>query len=74
MGYANRPRQHHIVGLDAEPWRIRLSAGWSRYANTNTDLIADGDTNRNSHCNGDAYSNSNIDAKGNAHTTITADS
>lgn len=76
MGHADRPGQHHVVGLDAEPWRIRLPAVWSSHADSNTDVIADGDTNRdcnsNSHCNGDAFSNSNVDAQDNAHTAITA--
>jgi hypothetical protein len=78
MGHANRPGQHHLIGLDTQPRRLCLSFGWSLHANANTDLIADGNTNRdcnsNSQCNGDSYSNSNIDAKGNAHTTIAADS
>jgi hypothetical protein len=77
MGHANRPGQHHVVGLDTQPRGICLSIGWSLHANTNTDLITDGDTNRDcnsdSLCNGDAYSNSNIDAQGHAHTAFTAD-
>lgn len=76
MGHADRPGQHHAVGLDTQPRGICLSVGWSLHANTNTDLVADGDTNRdcnsNSQCNGDAYSNCNIDAQDNAHTAITA--
>ena len=78
MGHADRPGQHHVVGLDAEPWRIRLPAVWSSHAHAhaNADLIPDGDANRDrnshSHCNGDSYSNSNIDAQDNAHTAITA--
>ena len=61
MGHANRPRRHDALDLDAQPRRLCLSSGWSRYANTNT--------NRNGHS--DAYSNTDTEAD--AHTEISAD-
>jgi hypothetical protein len=63
MGHANRPRLHDALGLDAQPGRLCLSSGWSRYANTNTNR------NRDS----DAYSNSNADTEADAHTENSAD-
>jgi hypothetical protein len=65
MGHANRPRLHDAFGLDAQPGRLCLSSGWSRYANTNT--------KRNTHGNGDAYSNNNTDTEADAHTENSAD-
>ena len=69
MGYANRPRQHYAVGLDAQPWSICLSAFRCCQSNPNTDRLAnsnsnsntnrDRDSKRNTHCNGDAHSNNN---------------
>jgi hypothetical protein len=77
MGHANRSGQHHVIRLDAQPRRICLPAGWSCHANANTHGVADSDTNRNrdgnSHCNGDPYSNSELDPKANAHTQIRTD-
>ena len=76
MGHANRPRQHHIISLDSQPWRVRLPAGWSRHSNPNTDRIANsygyadgnGNRNRNTHCNGDAHSNNYTDRQADADT------
>ena len=67
VGHANRPRQHHAVGLDSQPRSLCLSAGWSRYANTNA--------NRKSYSDGnsDAYSNSFIDTEADAYTSNSAD-
>ena len=67
MGYANRPRQHYAVGLDAQPWSICLSAFRCCQSNPNTDRLANSNSNanrkrnskRNTHCNGDAHSNNN---------------
>ena len=73
MGHANRPRQHHIVSLDAQPWRVCLSAFRCCQSNPDTDRLANSDSNgntnrnrnskRNTDCNGDAHSNSNSNSR-----------
>jgi hypothetical protein len=65
MGHANRSRQHHAVSLDTQPWRICLSAGWSRQSNSNA--------NRDTDVNGDSYGINNTDTEANAHPENTAD-
>ena len=69
MGHANRPGQHHAVGLDSQPGCVCLSAGWSRQSNSNTDCLANGNTN----CDGDGNSNIDTDSEADAHTEISAD-
>jgi len=73
MGHADRPGQHHAVGLDSQPRRICLSTGGSRHANTDTDRIANSNRNRNSNTNRNSHGHGNRDTKANAHTKTSAD-
>jgi hypothetical protein len=55
MGHGNRPRQHHVISLDSQPWRLCLSSCWSRHANANTNRKSYGYRNANSYSDSDKY-------------------
>ncbi len=59
MGHASRPRQHNLVRMDAQPRRVRLSAGRRRadtYPDPDLDAYCHADPNGNAHSVGYTHS------------------
>ena len=71
MGHADRPWFYNALSLDAQPWRLCLSSGWSRHANTNANRksFGHGNTDGISHRDGNFYTN----AETHTHTKVCAD-
>ena len=70
VGHADRPRLDHALGVDAKPWRLRVSSAWCANSVANSDGFTNsncngyGDGNTNSNCNTNFYARS----KSYAHT------
>jgi hypothetical protein len=72
MGYANRPRKHNALGVDAQPWRICLPTRRGGYSDSNTDCESFGYGNTDSNGDGHSHSNRNTNTASDAYTENTA--
>jgi len=65
MGHADRPWLYNALSLDAQSRGVRLSPAGQRHSHSHTDI----NTQRDSHCDGNFYTNTEADT----HTEISAD-
>lgn len=64
VGHADRPRLDDALGVDAKPWRVRLSSAWCADSDANSDGFTDsngyGYSNTNSYCDTNSHCDTNF--------------